>query len=287
MGDADKNKRKKNYYADVSQKKFRDQTVLQPGLKGYLVTCNFREVECVRESYNLLNEYIDRLNVLSSQADQSQEDNAVDDLEAELRKEVQELRNSPKRLKQADTKCKNIIFIQSTDPTDPVQVVNAIFEDIEATKKQKARYALRLIPVSATCKATCESVEKCVEDMLNSRSDLPDEEVNYKIECKVRNNNDLSRMALIDEAAKLLKVKRPKWRVNFKDADVTLNIDVIIRTCCVSFFRNFNHYCKYNLVEFGTKVTKKPDDVEADLLVKALAVDESKAESEITNVVTA
>lgn len=35
---------------------------LEPGMKGFLVTCsNNDESKCVREAYNLLNEYLDRM----------------------------------------------------------------------------------------------------------------------------------------------------------------------------------------------------------------------------------
>lgn len=42
-----------------SKKKFTQQ--LRPGMIGFLCTCNTREQDCVRESYNVLNEYADRL----------------------------------------------------------------------------------------------------------------------------------------------------------------------------------------------------------------------------------
>ena len=35
--------------------------VLEPGLKGFIVTCNDREREAVKETYNILNEYADKL----------------------------------------------------------------------------------------------------------------------------------------------------------------------------------------------------------------------------------
>lgn len=56
-------KRKKSNYCDYKAKqsyKPKRSNYLEAGLKGFLCTCNFREKECVRESYNLLNEYADR-----------------------------------------------------------------------------------------------------------------------------------------------------------------------------------------------------------------------------------
>ena len=52
-------KRKKNYYVQRAHK--RGRYVLEPGLKGFLITCNNREKEAVAEAYRLLNEYADLL----------------------------------------------------------------------------------------------------------------------------------------------------------------------------------------------------------------------------------
>jgi tRNA acetyltransferase TAN1 len=54
-------KRKKpNFYSSQKARKKRE-FVLKPGLKGFLCTCNSREKDCIRESYNILNEYADSL----------------------------------------------------------------------------------------------------------------------------------------------------------------------------------------------------------------------------------
>ena len=53
-------KRNKAYYV-ASAKKRRWASCLDAGMKGFLVTCNNQEKQCVRESYNLLNEYADKL----------------------------------------------------------------------------------------------------------------------------------------------------------------------------------------------------------------------------------
>lgn len=41
-------------------KKNRD-LFLKAGLKGFVCTCNGMEKQCIRESYNILNEYADKL----------------------------------------------------------------------------------------------------------------------------------------------------------------------------------------------------------------------------------
>ena len=55
-------KRKKSYYVQSYNKKGASRLhALEPGMRGFLITCNNREREAVREAYNLLNEYADQL----------------------------------------------------------------------------------------------------------------------------------------------------------------------------------------------------------------------------------
>lgn len=56
----DSNKRKPNWYSNNYKK--RRQFSFEPGMKGFLCTCNFREKDCIRDVYKLLNEYSDKLN---------------------------------------------------------------------------------------------------------------------------------------------------------------------------------------------------------------------------------
>lgn len=55
----DSSKRKPNWYCNNHKK--RKQFSLEPGMKGFLCTCNFREKDCVRDVYKLLNEFSDKL----------------------------------------------------------------------------------------------------------------------------------------------------------------------------------------------------------------------------------
>ena len=66
-------KRKKSYYVQCSHKKGASRLqALEPGMRGFLITCNNREKEAVREAYNLLNEYADQLYGQENQVTTSQ-----------------------------------------------------------------------------------------------------------------------------------------------------------------------------------------------------------------------
>jgi len=55
-------KKRKSYFSNQGkEQKRRKGLSLECGMQGFFCTCNFREKDCVREAYNLLNEYADKI----------------------------------------------------------------------------------------------------------------------------------------------------------------------------------------------------------------------------------
>ena len=54
-------KRRKDYYIRCAKAAKKQHLKLQEGLRGFLVTCNNREREALREAYNLLNDHAQTL----------------------------------------------------------------------------------------------------------------------------------------------------------------------------------------------------------------------------------
>lgn len=258
------NKRKHWFASGNNANKKQCTDLYYEGITGVLVTCNLREVECLRETYSLLNEYNDKLQpdaVPKDDHETTEKNDAkiepeirveVSDMEAEMQKEIAELKSPvTKKFRQIPTKCKNIIFVQILNSLDPHVVVQQIFQDIQDQGKGKARYVHRLIPVQRTCKATIESVEKVVSHLLGSESK---EESSFMVLCKIRNNNELKRMDFVESIAKVVKGLRPAWKVDFDQPKITISIDVMIKVCCVSLLPDYMKLRKYNLIEFASHI---------------------------------
>jgi tRNA acetyltransferase TAN1 len=82
-----KRKKTKNWFSK-NAKKPRRAFSLGPDQKGFLLTCNFRERETIREAYQLLNEYADRMygpEVAVAGDQQGEEDDIDASLEAETK----------------------------------------------------------------------------------------------------------------------------------------------------------------------------------------------------------
>lgn len=115
---------------------------LAVGQKGFLATCNFREKDCIRECYNLLNEYADEMygpeKVEVAQTDkeinndlvQNSNDEDDGDIADELQREIQATvetqkksagNNKRQRFSVADTAVMNCIFIK-TNLENPIEV---------------------------------------------------------------------------------------------------------------------------------------------------------------------
>lgn len=55
-------KRKKCcFWNKESNQKKRKHFTLETGMTGFLCTCNFREKDCVRDAYKILNEFADEI----------------------------------------------------------------------------------------------------------------------------------------------------------------------------------------------------------------------------------
>ena len=57
----EKKRKQKQYYVSQAKRAKFEKRKLHPGLRGFLCTTNNKERECVREAYNLLNEYANQM----------------------------------------------------------------------------------------------------------------------------------------------------------------------------------------------------------------------------------
>jgi tRNA acetyltransferase TAN1 len=76
-----------------SSKRAKRAFCLAPDQRGFLISCNFREKEAIREAYVLLNEYADRLYGSEIQpAEPASDNDDEDDIDACLEAETEALK---------------------------------------------------------------------------------------------------------------------------------------------------------------------------------------------------
>ncbi|KAL1005150.1 hypothetical protein UPYG_G00055200 [Umbra pygmaea] len=244
---------KKHYGGGQRSKKYKGSRELEVGMQGILITCNMNERKCTAEAFNLLNEYADLLygpeNFKEPEESGGEEDD--DDVEAALKKEVMQLKASSgkreRRFQAMDSGANNVIFIK-TKNLDPDKLVHHILSDLHVTKKKKSRVILRMLPVSGTCKAFQEDMDKYLSVFLEPWFKAPNHGT-YQIAFKARNSSHNKREDIIKTLAGLVGKMNPKNKVDLTTPELTIIVEVIKSVCCVSVVRDYMLYRKYNLQE--------------------------------------
>lgn len=271
MGEPETKRKKPNFYVYKKRKQF----VLETGLKGFLCTCNFREKECIREAYNILNTYADSLNQTeSNEVENTTKSEDKEDISDELAKELNALKQenekpSNRRFQVVESGAKNILFIRTT-LDNPVEITTAILNDILQSKQQKTRYLLRLVPIEITCKANMDDIKKSVSTLIEKY--FCGEAKTFAVCFNHRNNNQIDRDEIIKEIASSITVKNPKHKVDLKNAELTIVVEVIRGFCLLSVIPDYTKLKKYNLLQLFESLSKdeskKPDECTTDNLEK-------------------
>ncbi|XP_071878219.1 THUMP domain-containing protein 1 homolog [Bombus fervidus] len=270
-------KRKESYFHNHNyNQKRRKQFSLEPGIKGFLCTCNFSEKECVRDAYKLLNEFADEIYgpVTTKDFDndnskeKSEKDDSVsetknidneDDISVALNKQINELKAeysktiNARRFQVVDTGVKNVIFIKST-LTNPLELVTKIVSELDNTKQQRTRFLLRLLPIEVICKANMNDIKSKADVMLEKY--FAQEPKTFSIVFNRHSNNNIHRDEVIEDLAEIINKKNPGNKADLKNPELAVIVEMIRGFCLMSIAPNYYKFKKYNLLEICN--TKEP-----------------------------
>ncbi|KAL3275740.1 hypothetical protein HHI36_020486 [Cryptolaemus montrouzieri] len=191
----------KNFYMKNNRKKSNNIDV---NFKGFLCSCNNREKDCIKESYNILNKAAEELYGSTKEETEKLEDVQETDISDEIAKEVEDLKsdntNSKHKFNSYDSGAKNLVFIR-TRLENPVEIAEHIVKNVYDTKQQQTRFLIRLVPIETTCKAYINDIEKAFEPLAEKH--FKNDAKTFSIVYNHRNNNSLSK----DEVIKKLQTK--------------------------------------------------------------------------------
>ncbi|XP_012153190.2 THUMP domain-containing protein 1 [Megachile rotundata] len=261
----DVQKRKRNYYYNNNKKKHK-QFNLEPGMRGFLCTCNYREKDCVRDAYKLLNEFADEIYgsntkkdfnddnteqsmIKKHETDQSDEE---DDISTALNKEINELKTEyakpvdSRRFQVVDTGVKNVIFIRSSI-IHPLELVTKIITELDRTKQQRTRFLLRLLPIEVVCKAYMNDIKLKADTMLEKY--FAQEPKTFSIVFNRHSNNNINRDEVIEDLAEIISKKNPGNKADLKAPELAVIVEVIRGVCLMSVAPHYYKFKKYNLLE--------------------------------------
>ncbi|CAL1679605.1 unnamed protein product [Lasius platythorax] len=269
--------RKRNKYVASQRNNYkrRKQLVLEPGMTGFLCTCNFHERGCITDAYKLLNLFADEKSDTNKESEISSTTNTLDkkeanessedidgneDISTALEKEISELRTEhemplPSRKFQAvDTGAKNMIFIASTLP-NPLELVTKILTKLDATKEQCTRYLLRLLPIELICKAYMDDIKTKANALFEKY--FAQEPKTFSIVFNRRNNNSIKRDEIIEDLAEIILKKNPGNKADLKNPEIAVVVEVVRGICLFSIAPNYYKFKKYNLLEICNSTKNK------------------------------
>lgn len=211
----------KSFYAKQARKPQRNS--IEVGDKGFLVTCNFKERDSVRECYSLLNSYYNKLHKAEEPEPEVKEE-VDDDIESQLKDEIektnQELKARALKFQSIDTGVQNLIFIK-TSIEDPLELGTTIIRDLAESKEKKTKVTLRFLPIQTVCKAKIEDIKNAAGELFDKH--FLKEPSTFAINFNKRFNTDVQRDEVIKELADLVSLKNVGNKVNLKEPQVRIN----------------------------------------------------------------
>ncbi|XP_055601677.1 THUMP domain-containing protein 1 homolog [Uranotaenia lowii] len=257
---------KRNYYAKSAAPAGgggRRKAFLEPGQRGFMITCNMRERDCIRESYMLLNEYADELygkleetkpveNQKATEDNTEEDDGEAEDISVLVQKQAESVRQEKRqfRFESVETGAKNCCFI-STILKDPKELGLHILRALAEKKELKSRFILRMMPIEVVTRAN-------IKDIQNAAGPLFDryflkEPKTFSIVFNRRFNNAIQRDEVIDALAKLVSSKNMGNKANLKSPDLAVIVEIVKGLCLISVVPDYFVLRKFNVVELCAK----------------------------------
>jgi tRNA acetyltransferase TAN1 len=258
---AKRKKHNKSYYINQAKRKKRE-FILEPGLKGILITCMNKERNCIHEAYNILNEYADKLygpEETDKDNDSGKNDSDDEDIQKSLEREIKTFKQQPARQRRfqiVESSVSNCLFIRTT-VEDPCELIHKIMSDIEETGVRKSRYIQRMLPVSVTCKAHPKDIVKAAEPLIEQYfGESESSEKSYYITTRVRSNTSADLKQVLPDIVSLMQSKYSKHKVDYKTPELVISVEVLCKVACITILKDFHRLRKYNIQEVAAVIFK-------------------------------
>ena len=259
-----KRKSKGKWFMNAKKAKY----AICPGQKGFLVFCNKFEREAIKEARVLFDEYepkfvdkaIDENEEIEISDNGDESPDEFDAAEAE-QKELKETKQDDKeKFKLLNTGVQNVLYFK-TRLNDSLKFSMQIMDDILASKEQKTRYLMRLVPVQATCKAHESNVKEALQKLLKSQ--LQGTSKSFCVVFKARCNQEFKKETVISIVSDLMKEFCPNSKVEYKKPDIVVMVELMKSNCCLALLPDyFGKYRKYNLIELSKEKVEKAKEAE-------------------------
>ncbi|EEP82629.1 conserved hypothetical protein [Uncinocarpus reesii 1704] len=239
-----KQKRKKQWRTPGP--KLNVKRTIESGDSGIFVTCDRgREGKCTAEILDLLSQEVPNAAPNESEENDSAAAGSEDDIEAQIRKEVECMKPTKKsralfEAVRLDIPC--VLFIRMDKTLDPVDLVHRICMDAHANpEKKRSRYVKRLTPITSIRKLRSGGLEELAGEVLEPHFHTGSSK-KYAIRPSVRNNHEWPRDTVIQLVARAVGQGHT---VDLKNYDVLILVEVMqcveILRCALGSFVGDQH----------------------------------------------
>lgn len=235
------------------------QTHLEPNTKGVYVSCDRgKESRAKLEIIDLLEDKYEELleKKIFGPITDDIEDSKELDFEEQMKKELLELKKSKtdKKINPfvfIDLQMECLLFIKVHKTIDPVVLVMEIFKDAFENNIKKTRYCSKIIPISDSCSASEENLQKLIERVLE-KQDLKSEQkenIVFSVDITRRLFQVLERDHIMKITTSKLREINPKISINYKSFDILLIVQCFKSNIGISVVneQNWKDYKKLNL----------------------------------------
>ncbi|KAL2831058.1 THUMP domain protein [Aspergillus cavernicola] len=224
---------------------------IETGNSGVFVTCDKgKEKRCAVEVVDLFTQYIEQPDA-GGDAAGSDSDSDQEDIEAQIRREIEGLQPSTKESSlfetvQFDLPC--VIFVRFDKSIDPEKLVHQICLDAHANPdKKSSRYILRLTPAVSIRKTLSVDLEAFAREILKPHFHSGGPPKKYAIRPVERGNKRFGRDVIIKTVADVVGPEHP---VDLKNYDLIILVVVVQNVISMSVAgSDYDKLKAFNLAE--------------------------------------
>lgn len=148
-----------------------------------------------------------------------------------------------------DSGCRGLVFVGIRHEIDPVPFIKRAMQLMSSKegdskiKWPRETVIERIVPMQRTCSATIPNLLETIKPMIEEHLSENKEPTTWGIVTHHRNNKEINRKSVIDAVAVLVPPKHP---VNLSSPSITVIVEIIKSTCCITLTPDFHSLAKYN-----------------------------------------
>ncbi|OJJ51611.1 hypothetical protein ASPZODRAFT_148867 [Penicilliopsis zonata CBS 506.65] len=235
---------------DKWRKQQGNKATIESGDWGVFVTCDMgREQKCVAEVLDLFSQSVE--DATGDVEGDDEFDADADDIEAQIKREMEELQPDSKKPKlfreiRLDIPC--VTFIRFDKSIDPVKMVHDLCLDAHANPDRKrSRWVKRLNPVSSIRKTLSVDLSEFAKEILKPHFHSGGPPRKYAIRPSIRGKSKFDRDGVIKTVADAVGPEHP---VDLKNYDLVILVDIIQNVIGMSVVgSDYDKLKRFNLAE--------------------------------------